>query len=319
MRYLCLLCIVVSLLQGCDIFSKNDDHIPLIPKETPFIVGVLEASDDTVHHYPEVYVGYLSQPKGFEAEPVWKISGIWWPVTNIQVTRPATVMDFKRRDDRQAKVNIRGPLGESKEKRVSFSHVGKGVYGDVNYELSLQGGATYQLSVTMGDGRQYMATTKIPEQFEWSVPDTAVMELELKRDAFGTMYEEAKENLLLEFSVSPETAFITYQENSEHDFFNYETSEGRVLFGDRGHYLRFGAAYGVFDASDHPQKKSTDIIWFEYNDEAPIRMSEDWWLTMNQLNNPLSRYYYSVFPRLATTNGGRWDQQDKAKLKVRQK
>jgi hypothetical protein len=318
MRRLFLLFMVVSFLQGCDIFTKNDDHTPLIPKDTPFIVGILEATDDTLHHYPEVYVGYLSQPRGFEAEPVWKIPDIWWPVTNVQVTRPATVMDFKRIPDTEATVKIKGPIGKSKEHIVPFTHIGKGVYGDVDYELPLQSGEKYRLSVTMGDDREYVATTIIPEQFEWSVPDTAVMELELKRDASGTMYEEEKENLFLEFSVSPETEYITYQKNSEHDYPDYNTSEGQFLFGDRGDYLRFGAAYGVFGASDHPQRQSTVIKWFEYNDEAPLRMSEDWWLTMNQLNKPLSRYYYSVLPRIATPPSGRWEQQDKAKLKVRQ-
>lgn len=316
MKYLYLVWGLVIFIQGCDIFKKNSNYNPLIPEETPFIVGILEATNDTVHHYPEVYVGYLSQPKGFETNLVWKIPGIWWPVTNVQVTRPATRMGLKREHDTEAKVTIKGPLGESNETKVRFAHTGKGVYGDVQYQLPLIGGESYRLSVTMGDDRLYTATTQIPELFEWNVPDTVILELELKQYVSGRYYEQEKKDALLTFSVSPETEYITYQNNSEYDYHNFNTSPGNFLFDNRGNYLRFGAAYGIFDVSDQPQLRAIQIGWFESNDGTPLRTSMSWWLTMNQLNERLSRFYYSVFPRLATSDNGRYDRQDLARIKV---
>src|SRR5680860_109751 len=117
MKYLILIWSLISLLEGCDALQKNSDYIPLVADNTPFIVSVLEATADTVHHYPEVYVGTVSNPENFKAELVWITSGIWWPITNALVTRPVTRMDLKRVSDTKAKVTIRGPIA------VSYTHL----------------------------------------------------------------------------------------------------------------------------------------------------------------------------------------------------
>lgn len=90
-------------------------------------------------------------------------------------------MDFKITPDTDAKVVIKGPLNSPQKTVIQFTHVGKGVYGDVDYELPLIGGKKYRLKVTMSDGRKYTAVTRIPELFTWNVPERAVLELELKK------------------------------------------------------------------------------------------------------------------------------------------
>lgn len=178
MKYLYILFCMSSFLQNCDL-QKESDFIPLVPENTPFIVGVLEATNDTLHHYPEVFVGTVSNPEGFEAELEWFAEGIWWPITNALVQRPTTRNDLKRIPDTDAQVIIKGPVGGPDEKSVHFAHERAGVYGDADYQLILKAGGEYELKVTMGDGRKYFATTKIPESFSWEVPESLMVNLEL--------------------------------------------------------------------------------------------------------------------------------------------
>lgn len=311
MKYILILIFGLTFLQACDLFQK-DDYTPLIPENTPYIIGILEATEDTVHHYPEVFVGYLSQPEGFEAPYEWNVDGIWWPVTNVQVTRPATWMDFKIISDREAQVTITGPLGETNEKSVAllFNEKGIGVYGDVNYQIPIIAGKKYRLNVTMGDGRRYNAVTQIPELFKWQVPQKAFLELKLVKDGFGEYFEKEKQYLTLPFTLAKGVEYITYQENSEYDYENFNTAKGNLLFDNRGSYLRFGAAYAIYDYSDQPQlEDAIPIKWFEYYDDSEIRSSMKWWLTLNQLNKPLSNFFYEVFPRFAGADSGRYNHQ----------
>lgn len=317
MKYLFLMWSIVTLLQGCDVLKKDSDYTPLIPEKTPFITGVLEATADTVHHYPEVFVGTLSDPEGFQAKPVWTTPGIWWPVTNAQVTRPVTRMDLKRVADTEAKVTVMGPIGQPNERIVQFTHEGNGIYGDVGYQLHLIGGGTYRLSVVMSDGRRYMAETRIPELFDLNMPDSAQIGLELKQHTNGVYYEQSIQPLSYSFSVDSSVGYLVTQENSEHDYHNLNVPpDGDLLFANRSNFLRFGAHYGVVDAYDFPDNRSVNISWIESDDGSPLRESEYWWLTLNQLNKDLSRFYYSVFPQLSGNAGGRWDEQDWARIEV---
>lgn len=315
MRYLITIYLCIGLLQGCDILKKDSNYTPLIPEGTPFIVGVLEATQDTVHHYPEVYVGYLSQPKGFEAENVWTTEGIWWPVTNALVTRPVTRMDLKRVPDTEAKVTIRGPLNHSMVRTVQFTHEGKGVYGDNNYDLSLVGGEKYRLSVIMGDSRRYTAITTIPKLFEWKVPGSVTLDLKLNRDYSGVYNEKNKNPALFPFSVSPNVGYIVDQKNSEYDYYNFDVREGSFLFDNRSYFLRAGAAYGLYDASDFPDKRAFELIW-RGSANKPLRNFEKWWLSLSQLNIPLSRFYYPIFRFVGNEADGRFYQQDENRLEV---
>lgn len=305
---------IAGLFQSCDPQNKSN-FTPLVPDETPFIVGVLEATQDTVHHYPEVYVGTVSNPDGYEAEAVWTTPGIWWPVVNALVTRPVTRNDLKRTADTGANVVIKGPLGAPVETTVQFTNVGKGVYGDTQYQLSLEGGEQYKLSVTMSDGRKYTAITKIPELFEWEIPDSLTMELALEQYPSGIYKEEDKQVAELPYSVGPEVGYVIRKANSEFDYFNFQVPEGGFLFDDRGDFLREGATYGLFDASSFPDKRAFTLGW-DGNGSNPLRYSENWMLSLSQLNLPLSNFYYSLFRFVGTNPGGRWDKQDQARLKA---
>lgn len=312
MRYLFIFAFVASFFPGCDSLNQETNVNPVIPSGTPFIVGILEATEDTVHYYPEIYVGYVRHPEGFQVSYGWKLPYIWWPITNIQVTRPATRLGFKHDPDTEAQVVVTGPLNEPKEAKVKFTHVGKGVYGDVRYKLPLIGGEKYRLKVTMNDGRSYTALTRIPELFEWKVPERAIMELKLKKDFTGKYFEIQKEYVSLPFSVSPRTEYIAYQTNSEYQYEHLNAEKGALLFDNRSKYLRFGP-YGIFDASDQPQIRAINLGWTEYYDH-PIHMTNHFWLRLYQLNKPLSRFYFPVLKRLATSDGGRFDRQDSARV-----
>lgn len=315
MKYFYILLGLTSFLQSCDLQKNDSDFTPLVPENTPFIVGVLEATEDTVHHYPEVYVGTVSNPEGFEAELVWTTEGIWWPVTNTLVTRPVTRNDFKGTADTNAKVEISGPLGEGNETTVQFRHEGNGIFGDVEYKLPLQGGKKYKLSVTMGDGRKYIAFTDIPELFNWEVPDSVSVDLELGQFYTGVHKEDSKETVELPFSVGPEVGYIVRKANSEYDYYNFDVPEGGFLFDDRGNFLREGATYGLFDANSFLDKRSLPLVWGG-SANNPLRDSEYWWLSISQLNISLSKFYYSLFQFIGTNPDGRWDRQDQARLKA---
>lgn len=314
MRYQFIFVFVALFLQGCDFLNKEQEanFNPIIPSGTPYIVGILEATSDTVHYYPEIYVGNVRHPEGFEVGYGWKISSIWWPITNVQVTRPATRLGFKLEPDTEAKVVVIGPLNAPKETKVKFRHVEKGVYGDVNYKLPLIGGEKYRLKVTMSDGQKYTAVTRIPALFQWKVPERVAIELTLKKDFTGAYFEAEKAEISLPFTVSAQTEYITYQTNSEYQYEHLNAQKGALLFDNRSEYLRYGP-YGIFDASDQPQIRTIQLGWTEYYDHS-IHTSNHLWLKLYQLNKPLSRFYFPVLPRFANSDSGRYERQDSARV-----
>jgi hypothetical protein len=311
MRYIIQLLLAAWVLsfQGCDLQQEQSDFVPFVPDNTPLVVGVLEATADTVHHYPEVFVGTVSNPEGVEVEYTREVKGIWWPVTGAQVAGSCTWMDLERTPDTGASVVIVGPMGEPEETQVEFTHEAQGVYGDRDYRLPLIGGKSYKLAVTMSDGRAYTATTRLPELFEWSVADTAEIELKLGRYANGIYNEQDVRPVDMNFAVSSDVGYITYHTNSEYDYQNFDVPEGKFLFEDRSKFLREGAAFGIFDAELFTSKKSIYLGWDESSDD-PLRHSEYWWLSLYQLNSDLSRYYYSPFSMMGTEPGGPWEQRD---------
>lgn len=288
---------------------EESDYIRFVPDNTPFIVGVLEATEDTVHHYPEVYVSTVTSLEGQNRNALWTAPGVWWPILNGQIAFPTGRFNLERTPDTEASVSVTGPLGSDKEKTVLFTHEGKGVYGDQEYELTLEGGETYKLFVTMGDGRRYAAATRIPELFDWEVPDTTQVDLELKQFHTGVHYEEQIERPGYPFTTELGTGYVTYQRNSEYDHFNLGVPEGGFLFEDRGHFLREGGAYGLWDVNTFPDKRQLHIGWTAVASE-PLRHSNFLWLSLSQLNEDLSKYYFAPFMYVGMEPDGRWDQRD---------
>ena len=126
---------IVLLISGCGVSNSNsDDSSKMVPDNTPFIASTLEVTADTVHHYPEVYVGTVTFKDGYYDDRLCcqTIPGIWWPPLNAQVNKTARSMDLIRTDVNDAEVTITGPLDTEREQTVAFKSEGLGVYGDQN-------------------------------------------------------------------------------------------------------------------------------------------------------------------------------------------
>jgi hypothetical protein len=107
----------------------------MIPDGTPYIAGLVEATNDTVHHFPEVVVGYMT-------DVVWDTDnwnhpdmldnypGLYNPTLWTQVVKTSEYFGFGYQAESEAVVKITGPLNHPKQKTVKYSSFGNGVYGD---------------------------------------------------------------------------------------------------------------------------------------------------------------------------------------------
>lgn len=302
---------------SCDVFqSKDDDRfVKVVPDNTIFIASALEATEDTVHHYPEVYVGSVTHVEDYYLNRLCceSIEGIWWPVLNAQVNKTARTADLVRTDINDAKVSITGPLGSTREQIVTFAGEGLGVYGDQQYELELVPNSRYRLDVTLADGRSYRAFTTLPGLAIWQVPDTVETELELVREGDG--YREQTpgiERKLFEYQPPDNGWLTTIQINySDGIVRNNLTDVTDFLYGDRGHFLRSGATYTIRTNSSFPERRSHGPLWLR-SSSSPLQETITSWMTLNQLNEDLSRqwYYQSIFVFIGASSEGFWSKKD---------
>jgi len=316
--------IFTFLLPACSVFSSDDNFTRIVPDNTIFIASVLETTVDTVHHYPEVYVGSVVHEKdkyaitpGREVMP-----GIWWPMLNAQVNKTPNSFDLVRTDINDADVTITGPLGSEKEKAVTFENEGLGVYGDVNYELELLPNERYRLDVVLPDQRHYKAETVLPGLIEWEVP--AEVEVELTVSKTGStetgedIYREENDpidSIQFEYKI-PEHGWMTTLQinNSDDDPDNLlqvtsaEPFDG-FQYGDRGPYLRDGATYMIITNSNPnvPPVMKSGPRWSK-NSLVPLLDSRTAWMRVSQMNEDLSRrwFYQNVFVSFGAIDGEPW-------------
>jgi len=312
----------IAVCAGCDIFGPDEeDFVRIVPDGTIFIASTLEVTADTVHHYPEVYVGSVVHKKGKYAVDIGPevIPGIWWPMLNAQVNKSTARFDLVRTDINDANVTITGPLGAEAEKTVAFTNEGLGVYGDVNHELELLPEERYRLDVILPDQRHYRAETILPGLVEYEVPET--MEVELKLTRTGTteagvdVFREESvfpESLRFEFKV-PEHGWLTTSQvnnsDDDPDRMLQSSATGPIegfQYGDRGPFLRAGAGYFIATNSNPnlPAVRTNGPRWSKSSLD-PLLESRTSWLRVSQMNEDLSRrwFYQNVFIFFGSVSG----------------
>lgn len=248
-RYFSLLLFVLFNLAGCTPNSANldDTKTKFVPDHTPYIAGLIEATDDTVHHFPEVVVGSMSDPLNphhpniLTSYPGLCNTSLW-----AQVVKTAQYFKLIFKPEKNAKVQVKGPLDSKKEQTVVYHHLRNGVYGDSNYELDLLPNQKYRLTVILPDGERYQSTTIIPESTVVSVPDSIGIEVKYEPYGDGTPYETHVKRIPIIFRYPEQTYVFEIQQNSNNDRELLLMEPGEEFrFKDRGPYLRAGGAYGI--------------------------------------------------------------------------
>ena len=134
-----LLLILISI--SCATNPGQQPIPKMVPDHTPYIAGLIEASPDTTHHYPEIVVGYFTDiyTKGKDPDfpgVLREYTGIYSPTLKRQVVQTSILYGLTWEPETKAKVTIWGPLGAPEERKVIFTHEGNGIYGDEHYKLT---------------------------------------------------------------------------------------------------------------------------------------------------------------------------------------
>jgi hypothetical protein len=309
--------VIIFTIQ-CDLLRpENNDFVKQVPDNTIFIVSTLEATADTVHHYPEVYVGSVTHKKDFFKGKPWVevIEGIWWPILNAQVNKTTRSTDLVRTDINDARVRITGPLDSPKERTVGFAAEGLGVYGDQNYELKLNPGGTYRLDVTLDDGRRYHSTTTLPQLPVWSVPETLDVELKLESNGRTHFEQNVSEGQIrLPFEPAPDAWMTTGQINYKGNDESLQAGQQpQFQYRDRGKYLRSGGNYLIRTLSSFPDRLFYGPVWSESSDK-PLKNEQTTYMRLSQLNEDLSKQwlYQNIFIFIGASDEGYWAKKDDA-------
>ena len=315
MRF-CFLLFAPLLLTSCGLFDGDDKPggplAPIVRDGTPYILSVLEATPDTVHHHAEVYVGRLFNALDFSYDPygdpptIEPLKRIWQPMLSSQVTNMCAAMRLRPEADTDAEVHVIGPLGQPEQARVAFVHEAHGVYGDVARRLVLVEGARYRLEVRLSDGQRYEAETVIPARGAWELPERVEIQTRFERDKDGLPgeYGEAR----LPFYTIPEDAVALLES------WNGDLAFDRMLFGlypeenfrfqSRGNWLR-GTLVGQHTITpDNPygfsylmeeSNKYLRSVWALAPNHVTVRYDSLYeYRTLQFLNRDLFHWYNNV-------------------------
>ncbi|XWN37843.1 MAG: hypothetical protein ROO71_02725 [Balneola sp.] len=210
-------------------------------------MGLIEATNDTVHHYPEVVVGYVSEGRfNDEREITSDIPNLFNPSLWTQTVRTFKSFGLSFKGEENAIVRIKGPASNSQENVVILTKKSSGLYGDVNSEIKLRPGEKYTLEIELFDGRKYQKETIIPKSTEIEIPDSIDLNIEFVPYQDGTPREESNPNKFYIFEY-PEGNFLTeIQSNADTDRETLLLEDWEdFLFQDRGNYLRLGSMYAL--------------------------------------------------------------------------
>lgn len=243
-------------------FEVNDKlEYKYIPDKTPYIAGLIEATEDTVHHFPEVIVGYFTDPLDYQ-HPGIRWDHDYYPnVLNTdlltQLLKTSTFFELIYEFEIDAEVIVKGPQNSPEEKQVKFTGLEKGLFGDINHDLVLIPGGTYTLTVKLPDKRIYSSTTKIPESIPIVIPDSIGIEVINTSYGDGTPYEIYKNREVIPFNHPEQTHVLIVQSNEDTDRETLLLEPDEMFrFNDLGNYLRSGSLYGIAMG-----KTTTDTLW----------------------------------------------------------
>lgn len=244
--------IILSLvfLVSCTTGSQQEPLPPMIPDHTPYIAGMIEFSPDTTHHYPEIVVGYFTEADINLDEPynrddyLTAYPEIYTPSLLRQVIKTSQIFELNWDAETNAEVSVRGPLGTPKEKTITFTHEGNGVYGDRTYALPRTANGKYELRVTLPDGRTFGSRTYIPEAVDFTVPDSIGVPVRFEPQGPPSEIQIEKVPMAV---PSPENGFLKISQwntSVDRELLLMKPNE-HFLYTDRSNYLRTGIGFYV--------------------------------------------------------------------------
>ena len=300
---------VAGLAAGVASCSLVDDGPgPIVPDSTLFIVGVLEASPDTVVHHAQVFVGTLHDPEqryyDIHADPEVNLGReLFLPDLWAQVMVKAQMLDIRPMGTSEARVSVTGPLGTPTEATVVFVHESRGVYGDAAGALPRIPGARYRLDVEMPDGRHYVSETTTPQPYQIEVPDVLRPESHYNYHGPGN-WTEISDTVRLPCTGDPDPyASVSIWSASMHHQLDSESllepDWRRLWFSDRGDHLRASTFFSIVTPSAFEGGLSCSVVWTTDSntsrwDRSPL------FIRLVQLSPELSRTYESPFREFTT-------------------
>lgn len=308
--------ILLSLLFiSCVTNSKEEEYYPVIPDRTPYISGLLEATKDTVHHFPEVVIGYLTNVKDENHSDFIRSSKDLPELYNIEqlshLLNITQVWLLTWEEEQYAKVRVTGPIGLPSEQTVEYEHQGGGVYGDVNLDLDLIPEGVYRLDAELPDGRIYSSITTIPGKTEITIPDSITVQVEYAPYMDGTPREK---------HTSSYPVLYKHPEHYNQKILQLNTSLDRELllmedeevfpFFDRAPYLHIGIMYsiGMVDTIED----TFNFVWGQdlNKPKEEIWQKQNSWLRFSFFNDGLGEFYMPPVG-LFSVNGDEWHKRER--------
>ena len=317
MKGIVALILIVIAVSSCNNNVSTDEPDPkMVADNTPYIAGLIEASNDTTHHYPEVIVGYFTDTQNYNAPGILQRNdypGVYNPTLIRQIVQTSILFSLSYQPESKAIVKVRGPLNMSQEKEVTFVSEGNGVYGDQAFALPRVPGGRYQLQVELPQGRSYSSTTYIPEAATMKITDSVRINVDYTPYDNGAPNEAAKVGYPIIYNP-PEKSFISvfqYNSNRDRDLLLMEPSES-FGYADRSNYLRTGLGYAITLASNRE-----DTLFCPWNQELhdkprdEVWSSQHWWLRTSFFSSGISEMFFPLVDLYVT--GGKWfDELDNA-------
>ncbi|MGM0586846.1 MAG: hypothetical protein ACQETE_00385 [Bacteroidota bacterium] len=295
---------VIGLLTGCTTSNNDIPERKMIPDQTPFIVSVMEGTDDTVVDKPlEVYVGRAIDVKE-ENYIKPEFTKIWRPIIDGLVSKHSSHMSFQLYHQNDAQVEVKYEW-KGNLQTIQLTNIGEGVYKDVHDEIQIATGKTYTLEVTL-DGEQYRAETTIPEQVDWHVPDTIIAKPKLGLFETGTYYEDSG-MIKMPIDLSKDALLFVGQWNHEDDHMYFDVEKGDFPYEYAGPYLRKGSNYTIAVNDELVARDMVDFgpYWIRYSTE-PLLYHARVWGRVSQLNEDLTKYYKQIFTQAFTPDDTDW-------------
>lgn len=254
-----------------------------LPDNTPFVMGLVEATDDTVHHFSELIAGHVSNIEGyFNDNSTAEIPGLYNPTLWKQATKTFQWFHLNFTPDDQAIVQVTGPVGSPSEKNVQYKSLGGGLFGDVQQELELIARGEYRLHVEYSNGTTYGANTQIPAKPDIHIPDSLALQVDYDPYHDGSAKETSPDHAIYYIPVTyPEGSYVTVVQNNantDRETLLMEPGE-HFLFENHSPYLRSGSMYAVV-AKHVGQQDSLRRMWIQdlynkYEDEV-WHAKENW-------------------------------------------
>lgn len=297
-----ILTVFIFISCSTDSIPKQEEIVSqTLPENTPFIMGLLEATYDTVHHHPEIVVGFVNNVEGYiNPDRMRNIPRLFNTTLYTQVTKTTRLFHLTFTPDKEALVFVAGPVNHKEEKKVLFEYLGEGLYGDTKYDLNLIPGEEYKLNVEFSDGRSYQKSTKIPGSTSIEVPDSIGIRVDYTPYNDGSAQESSPSdsNYYIKFLYPEGSYYFEAQSNSNRDREQLLLEpEEEFLYSDRSSYLRDGSLYHI--------AKTTNVIkdslrrqWGQdlYDKtEEEVWHSKYFWMRFSFINEDLGDIFHPAF------------------------